>query len=64
MSAPRMGHYRLLVEVNRLYDVNEFYRKQRFPDDPIYNGDGKLYQDTQHITTAKNILDFIVADVQ
>ena len=64
MSAPRMRHYRLLVEVNRSYNFNEFYRKERFLDAPIYSGDGKLYQDTQHITTAKNILDFIVADVQ
>jgi hypothetical protein len=100
LTAPRMGEYRLLVEVNRSYDFNEFYSRERFPDDPIYSGDGssgqpslvyavtidsntpgkhllelvghghhsgadgKLYQDLQHITTAKNILTFIVADVE
>lgn len=100
LTAPRMGQYRLLVEVNRSYDFNEYYSKDRFPEDPIYSGDGSsgqpsliyattigsdapgkyllelighghhsgadgmLYTDLDRITTAKDILSFIVADVQ
>lgn len=99
-TAPRMGQYRLLVEVNRSYDFNEYYSKGRFPDDPIYSGDGSsgqpsliyattigsdspgkyllelighghhsgadgnLYPELSQITTAKDILSFIVADVE
>lgn len=44
LSAPRMGRYRLLLEVNRSYDFNDYYSKDRFPDDPIYSGDGSSGQ--------------------
>lgn len=100
MSAPQMGRYKLMVEVNRTYDFNDFYNKTRFPDDAIYSGsgssgqpsliyesimdsqqtgqylfnlighghhsghDGSLYTDLQNITTAKQILEFIVASVE
>lgn len=100
LPAPRMGRYRLLVEVNRSYNFNEYYSPGRFPDDPIYSGDGSsgqpsliyattvdpsapgqqllslighghhsggdgaLYTDLSNITTAKDILDFIVAKVE
>lgn len=100
LSAPRMGQYRLLLEVNRPYDFNEHYTKDRFPEDPIYSGDGssgqpsliyeavidsevpgqyllslvgrghhsgadgELYPDLEEITTAKDILSFIVASVE
>lgn len=100
LSAPRMGRYRLLVEVNRSYNFNEYYSKDRFPDDPIYSGDGssgqpsliyeaiidpgvpaqhllslvghghhsgadgQLYTDLDKITTAKDILSFIVVKVE
>ncbi|MDO3388224.1 DUF4405 domain-containing protein [Gilvimarinus sp. SDUM040013] len=100
LTAPRMGEYRLLVEVNRSYDFNEYYSKDRFPEDPIYSGDGssgqpslvyattidsnesrkylldligrghhsgadgELYTDLENISTAKDILSFIVADVE
>ena len=100
LTAPRMGQYRLLVEVNRSYDFNEYYSKERFPGDPIYSGDGSsgqpslvyavtinsdvpgkyllelvghghhsgadgtLYTELEQITTAKDILSFIVADVE
>lgn len=100
MSAPRMGLYKLMIEVNRSYDFNEFYSETRFPDDAIYSGsgssgqpsliyetvvdsqktgqylfnlvghghhsgrDGSLYRDLENITTAKQILDFIVASVE
>lgn len=100
LTAPRMGQYRLLVEVNRSYHFNEYYSRDRYPDDPIYSGDGSsgqpsliyattidsdqprkylldlighghhsgadgtLYTDLARITTAKDILSFIVADVR
>lgn len=44
LSAPRMGRYRLLVEVNRSYDFNEHFSKDRYPEDPIYSGDGSSGQ--------------------
>ncbi|HEY7885075.1 MAG TPA: hypothetical protein VIC08_09035, partial [Cellvibrionaceae bacterium] len=100
LSAPRMGQYRLLLEVNRSYNFNEYYSPDRFPDDPIYSGDGssgqpslvyattidpdmpgqqllsiighghhsgadgKLYTDLSNITTAKDILSFVVAKIE
>lgn len=100
MSAPRMGRYKLMIEVNRTYDFNEYYSKTRFPDDAIYSGsgssgqpsliyesiidsqtpgqhlfnlvghghhsgrDGSLYSELDNITTAKHILEFIVANVE
>ncbi|MDQ2077658.1 DUF4405 domain-containing protein [Marinimicrobium sp. ABcell2] len=44
LPAPRMGRYRLLVEVNRSYNFNEYYTPDRFPDDPIYSGSGSSGQ--------------------
>lgn len=100
MTAPKMGQYRLKVEVNRSYDFNEYYSKDRFPDDPIYSGDGssgqpsliysttidsqvagkyllslqghghhsgatgEVYTDLSRITTAKEIVSFIVVSVE
>jgi hypothetical protein len=100
LSAPPMGRYKLMMEVNRTYDFNEYYSKTRFPDDEIYSGigssgqpsliyeaiidsqksglhllnlvghghhsgkDGSLSTDLDNITTAKQILEFIVANVE
>ncbi len=100
MSAPRMGRYKLMIEVNRTYDFNEYYSETRFPDDAIYSGtgssgqpsliyesivdsqkpgqhlfnlvghghhsgrDGSLYPDLNNVTTSKNILEFIVANIE
>ncbi len=100
ITAPRMGQYRLMLEVNRSYDFNEYYSKNRFPEDLIYSGDGssgqpsliyavtidsdepgqyllnvighghhsgadgELYTDLKNITTAKDILSFVVVDVE
>ena len=41
---PDLGRVRLLVEVNRSYDFNEFYSKDRFPDDAVYSGSGSSGQ--------------------
>lgn len=100
LSAPQMGRYKLMVEVNRSYDFNEYYSKTRFPEDEIYSGsgssgqpslvyetiiesqqtgsylfnlighghhsgrDGNLYPDTSNITSAKQLLEFIVASIE
>ena len=100
VSAPRMGRYRLMLEVNRSYDFNEFYHATRFPDDPIYSGsgssgqpsliyaaeidsqtsgqyllsvigrghhsgaDGNLYTELHNISSAKHILEFVVATLE
>ncbi len=100
LSAPRMGRYKLMVEVNRSYDFNEYYSRTRFPYDEIYSGtgssgqpsliyeaiidsqepglhllnlvghghhsgrDGSLYTALDNVTTAKQILEFIVASVE
>lgn len=99
LTAPKMGSYRLMLEVNRSYDFNEYYSKDRFPEDATYSGsgssgqpsliysvdidsnssgkylmelighghhsgqDGKLYTDMSGITTAKELLSFIVVEL-
>jgi hypothetical protein len=32
--------YRVRLEINQSFDFNTFYSSDRFPDDPIYSGDG------------------------
>ena len=34
------GKYRVRFEINHSFDFNEFYSSDRFPNDPIYSGDG------------------------
>lgn len=34
------GQYRIRLEVNHSFDFNEYYSSDRFPDDPVYSGDG------------------------
>ncbi len=36
--------YNILLEVNQSYDWNEFYSQERFPNDSIYSGSGKVGQ--------------------
>ncbi|MTI30245.1 DUF4405 domain-containing protein [Xanthovirga aplysinae] len=36
--------FRILMEVNQSYDWNEYYSKERFPNDSIYSGSGKVGQ--------------------
>lgn len=97
MPIPERGKYRLMVEVNRSYDFNDYYSRDRFPDDAIYSGsgssgqpsliyqalfnvnepaeklltlighghhsgqNGEMYGDLSKITSAKQILGFMVA---
>jgi len=36
--------YRILVELNQSYDWNEYYAKDKFPNDRIYSGSGQVGQ--------------------
>ncbi|PKV50295.1 uncharacterized protein DUF4405 [Aquimarina sp. MAR_2010_214] len=38
------SNYRILVEVNQSYDWNEYYTKDKFPEDKIYSGSGQVGQ--------------------
>lgn len=93
------GKYKLMLEINRSYDFNEFYSHDRFPNDEVYSGSGSsgqpsliyqadidlniagetlfelqghghhsgktgdIYKNLKNITTAKQLLTFIVAKV-
>lgn len=99
IDAPAAGRYRLLLEINRSFDFNDYYSPSRFPDDPVYSGfgssgqpsliyaaeielgqtgeyllslqgrghhsgaDGTLYSDLEGISTAREMLDFVVVKV-
>lgn len=39
-----LEYYRILVEINQSFDWNEFYSEDKFPDDEIYSGTGKVGQ--------------------
>lgn len=36
--------FRVLMEINRSYDFNDYYSQNRFPDDPVYSGTGSSGQ--------------------
>ena len=38
------GNYKILMELNQSYDWNEFYTKDKFPEDEIYSGSGQVGQ--------------------
>jgi hypothetical protein len=40
----RLSQFRILLEVNQSFDWNDFFSQDRFPDDPIYSGSGKVGQ--------------------
>jgi hypothetical protein len=35
-----VGKYNLYLEINQSFDFNAYYTSDKFPDDPIYSGDG------------------------
>lgn len=56
-AATPLGHYdirsvsssdnqqlRVMMEINRSYDFNEYYHKDRYPNDPVYSGSGSSGQ--------------------
>ena len=40
----RLSNYKVLIEINQSYDWNEYYTKNKFPDDKIYSGSGQVGQ--------------------
>jgi len=49
----KLKKFRVLAEVNRSFDFNDYYTKEKYPGDPIYNGDG--YPGQPSIIYAVNI---------
>jgi hypothetical protein len=46
---------RIFFEVNQSYDWNEYYSKDRFPEDTIYSGSGKVGQPALVYTTVVDL---------
>jgi len=44
LSDSKVDKFKVLFEVNRSYDWNEFYNENAFPDDEIYSGSGSVGQ--------------------
>ncbi|WP_340153390.1 hypothetical protein [uncultured Marivirga sp.] len=38
------SYFKIFLEVNQSYDWNDYYSKDKFPNDKIYSGDGKVGQ--------------------
>ena len=43
-TSTRLRQFKVMMEINRSYDFNKFYSKDKFPDDPIYSGSGSSGQ--------------------
>lgn len=93
--------YRVRFEINQAFDFNKYYSSDRFPNDPIYSGngysaqpsviyeavidtqsaqqyypmtlighghhsgtDGKIYTDVNDLTTAREIVDRVIVEVE
>lgn len=39
-----LKHHKVMLEVNQSYDWNNYYTKDKFPDDDIYSGSGQVGQ--------------------
>jgi len=39
-----LQQFKVMMEINRSYDFNDFYSKDKYPDDPIYSGSGSSGQ--------------------
>lgn len=44
LTAKRCKSCKVKIEINRTYDFNDYYSKDRFPDDNIFNGSGSSGQ--------------------
>jgi hypothetical protein len=42
--ASELRQFKVMMEINRSYDFNQYYSKARYPDDPIYSGSGSSGQ--------------------
>lgn len=43
-AKPLPDSYKVRMEINQSFDFNEYYSSDRYPDDPIYSGDGYTAQ--------------------
>lgn len=43
-AKPLPDIYKVRLEINQSFDFNEYYSSNRYPDDPIYSGDGYTAQ--------------------
>ena len=50
--------YRILVELNQSYDWNEYYTKDKFPEDKVYSGSGQVGQPSLIYASEFKTLDF------
>jgi len=51
-------NYKILVELNQSYDWNEYYTKDKFPEDKIYSGSGQVGQPSLIYSTEISPKDF------
>lgn len=49
--------FKVMMEINRSYDFNQSYSKDRYPDDPIYSGSGSSGQPSVVYSAAINLDD-------
>ena len=47
--------FRVLAEINRSFDFNDYYTKNKYPNDPVYSGDGNPGQPSVIYSTDINL---------
>jgi hypothetical protein len=57
LNFKKKSNYKIVLEVNQSYDWNEFYTKDKFPNDKIYSGSGQVGQPSLIYTTEMNALE-------
>lgn len=100
LESQKVRQFRIKLELNHSFDFNEYYSSDRFPDDPVYSGngysaqpsvvyeavvdleqkqrffpmqligrghhsgrDGELYSDLENLTTALQLVDRVIVEV-
>ena len=60
-SPEESQQFQVLAEVNRSFDFNDYYTKDKFPDDPVYSGSGNpgqpsiIYSATINLNADDNV---------
>ena len=57
-TAKDQNKYKIFLEVNQSFDWNDFYTAEKFQDDPIYSGSGKVGQPSLIYSAEVNTDDF------
>ncbi len=50
-----LRQFKVMMEINRSYDFNDFYHKDKYPNDPIYSGSGSSGQPSLIYSAAINL---------